>query len=100
MASQIRKRPRRYSILAAITIVLVAVFLAARPTGHALATSDGSPYTVTDVTDTNPDPNIVETTLIAEEANVDIGNGVTAHARDVQRRRSPARPSVSRWATR
>jgi FtsP/CotA-like multicopper oxidase with cupredoxin domain len=44
------------------------------------ATSGGDPYSVPAVQDTNPDPNIVETTLIAEKANVDIGNGVTAHA--------------------
>jgi FtsP/CotA-like multicopper oxidase with cupredoxin domain len=44
------------------------------------ATSGGDPYTVPDVVDTNPDPNIVETTITAENATVDIGNGVMAHA--------------------
>ena len=44
------------------------------------ATSGGDPYSVPLVIDTNPAPNIVETTITAEEATVDIGNGVTAHA--------------------
>ena len=44
------------------------------------ATSGGDPYSVPLVVDTNPAPNIVETTIIADEATVDIGNGVMAHA--------------------
>ena len=44
------------------------------------ATSGGDPYSVPLVTDTNPAPNIVETTLTAEEATVEIGKGVQAHA--------------------
>ncbi len=44
------------------------------------ATSGGDPYSAPDVVDTNPDPNIVETTITAEDASVDIGNNVTAHA--------------------
>jgi hypothetical protein len=49
--------------------------------GRALATSGDTPYGVTYVTDTNPDPNIVETILIAEEATVDIGGGEPAYGR-------------------
>ena len=48
------------------------------PPAHAI--SGGSPYEVPLVIDTNPDPDIVETTIIADEATVDIGNGVMAHA--------------------
>jgi FtsP/CotA-like multicopper oxidase with cupredoxin domain len=48
--------------------------------GPAMATSGGDPYSVPLVNDTNPDPNIVETTLIAEEATVDVGGGVMANA--------------------
>jgi FtsP/CotA-like multicopper oxidase with cupredoxin domain len=44
------------------------------------ATSGGDPYSAPSVVDTNPDPNIVETTITAENANVDVGNGVIAHA--------------------
>jgi FtsP/CotA-like multicopper oxidase with cupredoxin domain len=44
------------------------------------ATSSGDPYTAPSVVDTNPDPNVVETTLTSETATVDIGGGVMAHA--------------------
>jgi FtsP/CotA-like multicopper oxidase with cupredoxin domain len=44
------------------------------------ATSGGSPYTVPLVTDTNADPGVVETTLVADETTVDIGGGVMADA--------------------
>jgi FtsP/CotA-like multicopper oxidase with cupredoxin domain len=43
-------------------------------------TTGGSPYDISAVTDTNPDPNIVETTITANETDVSIGGGVTAHA--------------------
>jgi FtsP/CotA-like multicopper oxidase with cupredoxin domain len=44
------------------------------------ATSGGDPYAIPVVVSTNPDPSIVETTLTAERATVDIGNGVMANA--------------------
>ena len=81
MAARIKQQPQRYGFtLLAVAVLVVAVLLAARPSGLAHATSDANPYSVPSVTDTNPDPNIVETTITAEEASVDIGNGVTAHA--------------------
>ena len=43
-------------------------------------TTGGSPYDVPVVTDTNGDPTIVETTIVANETDVSIGGGVTAHA--------------------
>ena len=43
------------------------------------AISGGSPYELANVVDTNADPNIVETTITAEGAVVDIGNGVMAN---------------------
>jgi FtsP/CotA-like multicopper oxidase with cupredoxin domain len=49
-----------------------------RAQGH--ATSSGDPYSTPSVVDTNPDPHIVETTLTAEAATVDVGNGLMAHA--------------------
>src|SRR5580765_8426004 len=80
MTAQIRSDPRRYAVMAAMALLLTAVLVSISPTRWALATSGGTPYGVPDVVDTNPAANIVETTLIAEEANVDIGGGVTAHA--------------------
>jgi len=72
----------RHGRLIALAALLVAVFLFSiglRLTGSARATSGGDPYTVPVVVDSNPDPNIVETTIIAEEATVDVGQGVQAH---------------------
>src|SRR5262245_51970588 len=41
----------------------------------AQATTGVGPYTVPQVVDINPDPSIVETWIVADEATVDIGNG-------------------------
>ncbi len=71
--------PRRFAILAAgIAIGALAYLIAINPLVS--ATSGGDPYSVPLVNDTNPAADIVETTLTSEEATVDIGNGVTAHA--------------------
>jgi FtsP/CotA-like multicopper oxidase with cupredoxin domain len=64
----------------AMTVVLIGILLAVHPPTRALATSGISPYVIPDVTDTNAAANIVETSLVAKEATVDIGNGVSAHA--------------------
>jgi FtsP/CotA-like multicopper oxidase with cupredoxin domain len=80
MAQLARQRPRHFVFLTSVTFLVIGLILAIHPAGRALATSGGTPYGVTFVTDTNPDPNIVETTLIAGEATVDIGGGVMAHA--------------------
>src|SRR5207245_10710559 len=58
-------------------------FFVIRLAGPAMATSGGDPYSVPLIVDTNPDPAIVETTLVAQEATVDIGNGVMAHAETI-----------------
>ena len=58
------------------------------------ATSGGDPYTTPSVVDTNPDPNIVETTITAEPATVDIGNGVMANVPTRSTARSRARRST------
>jgi FtsP/CotA-like multicopper oxidase with cupredoxin domain len=71
----------RYGRLMAVAAAFVAVllaFVAVRLTRLVWATSGGDPYSVPAVVDTNPDPNIVETTIVADEATVDIGNGVMA----------------------
>jgi len=74
---------RRHVGRAALLLLLLAAaamawLLEAGSVGH--ATSGGDPYSTPLVADTNPDPNIVETTLTAQTATVDIGNGVMAHA--------------------
>ena len=64
MTRRIRQQPRRSGfVLLATAIVLGAVLSAMLPGSRALATSGDSPYTVPFVIDTNPDPNVVETTL-------------------------------------
>jgi FtsP/CotA-like multicopper oxidase with cupredoxin domain len=62
-----------------VALILTMLGAVAVPT-PADATSGGSPYDVPQVVDTNPDPDIVETTFVAEEATVDIGGGVMANA--------------------
>ncbi|HEX5614677.1 MAG TPA: multicopper oxidase domain-containing protein [Acidimicrobiia bacterium] len=74
----VRERPRRALAVALLVVALVAGLLIARAADSARATSGGSPYAVPTVTDTNADPNIVETTIVADEATVDIGGGVDA----------------------
>lgn len=63
------------------TYLIAAVALALCVGGNesAQATTGVGPYEVPQVVDINPDPNIVETYLVADEANVDIGNGVQAN---------------------
>src|SRR4051794_22969920 len=72
-------QPRRLlALTAAVLLAAAGVLALTQATGH--ATSGGDPYAIPDVVDTNPDPNIVETTLTAQDATLDIGNGVTAKA--------------------
>ena len=73
-----RQRPRIAALLLVLaTTLAVAAFLVLSAMGS--ATSGDSPYTVPAVVDSNPDPNVVETTLTSKEATVDIG-GVSARA--------------------
>jgi FtsP/CotA-like multicopper oxidase with cupredoxin domain len=72
------QRRRLVVLAAAIVIAATVSLIVALSPGR--ATSGGDPYSVPGVVDTNPDPNIVETTLVSDEATVDIGNGVTALA--------------------
>lgn len=67
------------AVLTLVTLAAVAASLAVlNSVGR--ATSGGDPYAVPDVVDTNPDPNVVETSITAQLATVDIGNGVKANA--------------------
>ncbi len=58
---------------AACAVVLVAALMVVLRNDRADATSGVNPYVVPAVVDTNPAPNVVETTIVADEANVDIG---------------------------
>src|SRR4051794_15500646 len=70
---------RRYVLLAAALAVAVAVSLIVTQQ-QGRATSGGTPYSVPNVVDVNSDPNVVETTIVADETTVNLGQGVTAHA--------------------
>jgi FtsP/CotA-like multicopper oxidase with cupredoxin domain len=59
-------------VLGAVVLARIGPRFVEQP---ALAVSDGSPYTVPLVDDVNPDPDIVETTIVAQAAGVDIGTG-------------------------
>ena len=77
--SETHRRPRPSVLIAgALLLALAFVLLATQPI--ATATSGGDPNSSPPVNDTNPDPTIIETTLVADEASVDIGNGITANA--------------------
>ena len=68
-----QQRPRRVG--AVLVTLLVAAVLVVRLAPSSEATSDDSPYNVPQVVDVNPDPNIVETTIIADELTInDIGD--------------------------
>jgi FtsP/CotA-like multicopper oxidase with cupredoxin domain len=60
-------------------VTLLPVYAAVHAATPAHATSSGSSYSVPQAVDTNPDPDVFETTIVAEAATVDIGNGVTAN---------------------
>src|SRR3954452_3542198 len=71
---------RRRFVVLALTVAAAAglSLILSQQQGH--ATSGGSPYGVPDVVDVNSDPDVVETTIVADEATVDLGQGITAHA--------------------
>jgi FtsP/CotA-like multicopper oxidase with cupredoxin domain len=68
---------RKHSLAFGFVVVVLSAFAfnSTRLAPPALADSDGSPYTVPVVDDINPDPDIVETTIVAQAAGVDIGIG-------------------------
>jgi len=77
MAIVLWKRRGRVASGLAMLALLVAV-VEMRFENRAIATSGTNPYVVDVVVDTNPDPDIVETTIVAQPAAVDIGGGVVA----------------------
>ena len=75
MGKFIRQRKGSLSMAAAAVFAVVFLAVGFRSTRPTLATSGGSPYTVPVAVDDNPDPEIFETTIIAEEHTaVDVGN--------------------------
>jgi FtsP/CotA-like multicopper oxidase with cupredoxin domain len=63
-----------------VAVLAAAVLVVSRPDSTAQATSGADPYSVPAVVDVNADPHVVETTIVAREATVDIGGGVMAKA--------------------
>src|SRR3954468_14986850 len=80
MSTYLWQRRRSFAIALGALSVFALILLGAYFSGPAHATSGGDPYVAPEIVDTNPDPNIIETTIIANEATVDVGNGVMAHA--------------------
>jgi FtsP/CotA-like multicopper oxidase with cupredoxin domain len=78
MATFIWHRRSRVALLAALVSALIFAPSGMRSTSPVLATSGGDPYSVPQIVDTNPDPDIVETTITASAEGVDIGGGVMA----------------------
>jgi FtsP/CotA-like multicopper oxidase with cupredoxin domain len=73
-------RHRSLTLIAFALSIMAGLVIAARWPAPAQATSGSNPYVVPLVTDVDPDPNVVETTITAEPAGVDIGGGITASA--------------------
>ena len=71
---------RRPAVILVSIIIFGMIGLSPLVQEKTSAISDGSPYVLDDVTDTDPDPDVVETTITAQGAMVDLGNGVTASA--------------------
>jgi FtsP/CotA-like multicopper oxidase with cupredoxin domain len=75
MSAFFRARKRLVTIFASLFAISLVASFVSRGGDAALASSDDSPYTVPLVEDINPDPDIVETTIVAQAAGVDIGTG-------------------------
>ena len=72
-----RRLPRRWMLVALGLAAAAFVYLVLLQSSTR-AISDGSPYTVPFADDENPAANVIETTIVSDEATVDIGNGVNA----------------------
>src|SRR5919112_583611 len=63
-----------------IAVALASLALLAASSASQASTSDGDPYDTSPVIDTNPDPKIVETTIIADERKLGVGLGGNVEA--------------------
>ncbi|HEX6128939.1 MAG TPA: multicopper oxidase domain-containing protein, partial [Candidatus Limnocylindria bacterium] len=70
----------RIAAVSLVPALLASVLTIGAPPPTAVATSGSTPYAMPVVVDVNPDPGIVETTIVADETTVDIGGGVMANA--------------------
>jgi FtsP/CotA-like multicopper oxidase with cupredoxin domain len=77
MVTRLWLRHGRYSFAVLAALLGLAAFTAWRLSRPVMALGD--PYNVPLVVDTNPDPDVVETTIVAEESTVEIAGGVTAN---------------------
>src|SRR5215216_720388 len=66
--------------LPVIVLTIAALIAAGGSNSSRSATNNGDPYHGTTVVDSDPRPHVVETTITARKATVNIGNGVQAHA--------------------
>jgi FtsP/CotA-like multicopper oxidase with cupredoxin domain len=73
-------RLRRRFLLPAVSFAVVAAAYLTVANPFVAATSGGDPYSAPQVVDVNPAPDIVETTITAEAATVDLGEGIEASA--------------------
>jgi FtsP/CotA-like multicopper oxidase with cupredoxin domain len=79
-SATVRRSPfLRVAALIVAPLIVAPVLSVVPPAPTVRATSDASPYDVPIVVDANPDPNVVETTITADEETVDIGGGVMAN---------------------
>ncbi len=72
--------PRRvlFTMASFVVVVVIMVTAAMRSNGPVRASFTPDAYQVSQAEDTNPDPNILETSLTAQAAAVDIGGGLLA----------------------
>lgn len=82
MSALISARRHRRRLVLLLTVVggALVTLVGLSSTGPAHATSGGDPYSVLSAVDLDPAPGVFETTIVAQEATVDLGGGVTAHA--------------------
>ena len=72
-------RGHRRALVTLVIASLVSTVIVLDANREARATSDDSPYTVPLAVDVNPDPDVLETTFVADEATVDVGGGLMAN---------------------
>jgi FtsP/CotA-like multicopper oxidase with cupredoxin domain len=70
---------RRRLLLPGLSFALVAAAYLTIANPFVAATSGGDPYSAPPLVDADPAANVIETTITAEEATVDIGDGVQAN---------------------
>src|SRR4051794_27553668 len=80
-ATAVPTRRRRRLLSLPIVVAIATIALLAASSASQASTSDGDPYDTSPVIDTNPDPRVVETTIVADERKVDVGLGGNVEAK-------------------